>query len=130
MLDTSTATLKRYLCVPLCIFLAIVTRLLLDPWLGDQFALTTVFFALIFTAWYGGFVPGLLSLVLGYLAADYFFITPRGSVGVLNAEQFVAVTRYAVVGVGTALMGGAIQLLRARAERSAAKIRRQALLID
>ncbi|MGC3981478.1 MAG: PAS domain S-box protein [Steroidobacteraceae bacterium] len=127
MFNQRYPTLLRYLSVPISIVLAMWIRWLLDPLLGDQFALATVFTAIVFTAWYGGLVPALLTMILGYVAADYCFIPPRGSLGVVDAEFLF---RYAVVGVTTALLGGAMQLARLRAERSAAKARQQAALID
>lgn len=130
MLRKLDASLKRYLCAPVCVAIAVAIRLLLDPWLGDQFALATVFLAATFTAWYAGFLPGLLALALGYVAGDYFIIPPRGALGLADTEQFFFLVRYLVVGAGTTAMGGAAHMLRMRAERTAAKIRNQALLID
>jgi len=52
-------------------------RLGLDPILGEHHPFTLYFAAVAISAWYGGFWPGALSILLSYFAADWFFISPR-----------------------------------------------------
>lgn len=130
MLNNRYPNLLRYLCAPISIAIAIALRVALDPLLGNQFGLATVFLAIVFTAWYGGMLPALIAVVLGYVAADYFIMPPRGSIGIADDEQFIFLVRYSVVCTGTVLLGGAMQFARLRAERSARKVRQQAVLID
>ncbi len=130
MLHNRYPSLLRYLCAPVSVALALVIRMLLDPLLGDQFPLATVFMAIAFTAWYGGLLPALLAIALGYTAGDYFFLPPLFSLGPADAEQVKFLIRFIVVATTTALLGGAMQLMRMRAEHSASKVRQQAVLID
>ena len=54
----------RYCMAVLMILLATSARLALAPVMGSQFPLLTVFFALVFAAWFGGLGPSLLALGL------------------------------------------------------------------
>jgi K+-sensing histidine kinase KdpD len=59
------------------IVVAIFARRLLDPYLGWQFAFATVFFAVLLTAWLGGFGPAIVAVALGAIGAAYFLLPPR-----------------------------------------------------
>ena len=76
----------RYGCAIVAIALATWVRLLLDPVLGDQLPVATLFSAVLLAAWYGGRGPALSAAILGIFAADYFLIVPRGSFGFKGAE--------------------------------------------
>jgi PAS domain S-box-containing protein len=82
---------------------------LLDPVVGNQIPYATLLFAVLATAWYGGVWPALLAVVIGGFSADYFLVLPRGSFGIAGAEQYVDLARYLAVGVGIAVLGGAMQ---------------------
>ncbi|HKX62759.1 MAG TPA: PAS domain S-box protein [Verrucomicrobiae bacterium] len=56
---------------------ALLIRWLLDPLLKDNLQLLTFYGAVVIAVWFGGWRPGTLAAVLGYLAADYLFIPPR-----------------------------------------------------
>ncbi len=91
------------------IALATWFRLLLDPALGIQFPYATLFFAVLVTAWYGGFGPALAAVVLGTLSSTYFLIPPRGSFGVEGSDQLVGLALYVAIGFGIATLGGAMR---------------------
>jgi len=59
--------------------LALLARFALDPFLGDQYPFGMFWVAVAVTTWIGGLGTSLLSVVLGGLAADWFFVTPRQS---------------------------------------------------
>src|SRR5216683_202855 len=59
---------------------AVLFRALLDPWIGSDAATVTLYGAIAVAVWHGGYKPGLLATIVGYLAANYFFIEPRGSI--------------------------------------------------
>jgi len=69
----------RYGCAVISIALAIAVRLLLDPLLGTEFPFATLFVAILFTAWFAGFGPALVVVVIGAIFSDYFLLDPRGS---------------------------------------------------
>ena len=66
MLKTSWEWLFHYGSALIAVVLATVIRLVLDPFLGDPFPFLTFFIAIIFAAWYGGYGPSLLALVLSW----------------------------------------------------------------
>ena len=74
--------------------IAILIRKLLDPLLGSLFELPIVFGAVAIAAWLGGFWPSVVAAIAGYLAADYLFMEPRGSVGILDPDALVAIGLY------------------------------------
>ena len=103
---------------------------MLDPALGNQFPFATIFFAILLTAWYGGFRPALAAVILGALSANYFVMPPRGSFAVEGSDQKVGLVLYCSTSLGIALLGGVMHAARRKAEASAQAERRQAALID
>jgi signal transduction histidine kinase/ActR/RegA family two-component response regulator len=87
----------------LSVALATLVRKILDPVLGDQSHLVTLFLAVIFTAWYGGPGPALAAIGLGYLAAGLFLIPPGGALLVRGLDHVVEVLLYLVVSIGIVL---------------------------
>jgi PAS domain S-box-containing protein len=123
------SSLLRYGSAALGIALAVWARLLLDPMLGNHFPFATLFFAVLLTAWYGGFGPALVAVLIGALAADYFLIPLRGSFRVEGRDQLLGIVLYLTVGFGIAMLGGVMQAARRKAEASAEAARHQAVLI-
>jgi PAS domain S-box-containing protein len=78
--------------------LTAAVRGLLDPLLGEHHPFVLFLAAAFLSAWFCGWEAGALALALGLLAADFFFIHPRGSLGRLPAEQQVGVLLYGAVG--------------------------------
>ena len=62
-----------------------------------------------FAAWCGGLGPTVAAMVLGAVAADFFFIEPRGSIILLDwvaydLEHWVSLVLYVLVGTVTAIL--------------------------
>jgi PAS domain S-box-containing protein len=93
--------------------------------MGNQFPFATLFFAVLLTAWYGGFGPALVAVVIGALTADYFLIPLRGSFRVKGRDQLLGLILYLTVGFGIALLGGAMQAARRKAGASASAYARR-----
>ncbi len=88
---------------------AILARRLLDPWLGNDLPLVTLFAAVAAAVWLGGYRPALVSAVAGYLGCNYLFIEPRGVIH-FDTETVVGLVAYLVscaiiIGFGEALRG-------------------------
>src|SRR5215475_848784 len=75
----SLKRLAPYGAAVLSVALATVVRLELDPLLGESAPLLIFVIAVILTTWFGGFWPGLLSVILSLLTVDYFFFAPKYS---------------------------------------------------
>ena len=92
---------------------AVALRWLLDPLMGDQFQLVTLYGAVAGAVWVGGYGPAVIVTVLGYAACSYLFIEPRGTI----IPDGVA----AVVGLGAYLFTCGLIVAIGEAMRSAQK---------
>lgn len=115
--------LFRYGLAVVSVALAIRVRLWLDALVGFQFPFSTLYFAILLTAWYGGFRPALSALVFGALAGNYFLLHQRGSFDFQGLDQYVGLALYLCTGLGIALLGGAMRSARQKAEAGAAALR-------
>ena len=96
--------------------LAVLLRWLLDPLLGDHFPFITLLTAVIFVAWYAGRGPALLSLSLGAVAGDYFFLHPRYSFTIGQTEDQTGLALYGVLGIVSIGLFESLRNARRRAE--------------
>ena len=96
-------------------------RWLLDPWLGAQLPLITLFAAVALAAALGGIGATVLVTFLGYLACRWLFIEPRGSL-VLASSEF---GRLALYVFSAFVIGGFGEWMRRTSQR-AEHARRQA----
>jgi PAS domain S-box-containing protein len=98
--------------------LAVAVRWLLDPWLGDQVPLVTLFGSVAVAVWLGGTRPALLAMVLGYAACDLLFIEPRGSLSALDRGAAL-VGLLAYLGSCAIIIGFGVALRRAEGHAAA-----------
>jgi two-component system CheB/CheR fusion protein len=75
-----------------------------------------------FTAWYGGLGPSLVTMVCGAGLAGYLFIEPRGSLLIYDLEHQVSLGLYVVVGVVVALLSESLHASRRRTEAARAEL--------
>lgn len=86
--------------------LAILLRWLLDPVLGHVAFYVTVYIAVAFCAIVCGYIPAILSAVVGFSGIFYWFVDPRHSLQVIAPAQIHSfVGALLVIGVLTALGG-------------------------
>jgi PAS domain S-box-containing protein len=114
-----------YGCAVASIALATWVRLLLDPVLGNQAPYSILLFAVLVTASFGGVWPALLAVFLGSLSADYFVVMPRGSLGLTGTDEYVTWALYWLVGIGIALLGGAMRTARLASVQKFLQARRE-----
>ena len=119
------STLLRYGSAVAAVFLATMARVALDPALGDRFPFATMFLAVLVVGAYAGQGPALVTTVLGAIALARFLLLPRGSFAVHRFEDRAGLVLYLVIGVGIALVGGALGGDRRRAMRNADEALRQ-----
>src|SRR3954464_13787801 len=86
----------------------VLLRWLLDRWLGDNLPFVTLFGAVAAAVWVGGYRPALVATALGYLACDYLFIEPRGTLAVRHPHAFIGLVLYLftcslIIGIGEAM---------------------------
>ncbi len=88
--------------------IAVLLRWFLDPVMGETLPLVTLFGAVAFAAWAGGYRSAIVAAILGYLACDILFIPPRGRVGLDSLGTIVGLIAYLftcalIIGFGAAM---------------------------
>jgi PAS domain S-box-containing protein len=73
---------------------SIALRWALDPWLGAQLPLITLFAAVALAAALGGIAATVLVSVAGYLACRWLFIEPRGSLAFAASSEYGRMALY------------------------------------
>ena len=122
VLPANHSTVKRYGFALAATLTAFFIRLASDPILmrnSNKLVFLNFIVAVIFVAWYSGFVPSLVSFVLGFLMAQWFFIEPRYSFVVpipifLNTELPSALVSMTII-----LFGRSTHLARDKANANA-----------
>jgi two-component system, cell cycle sensor histidine kinase and response regulator CckA len=84
---TTMAHLLRFGAAVTATIVATLLRLVLAPLVGAAAPFATYFVAILLVAWYGGFRPAVLSILLSALAGTYFFVSPA------TTSPFVLATR-------------------------------------
>lgn len=107
--------LARYGMAVIASFAALGLRLLLGPVLKENAPLLVFIMPVMFSAWYGGFGPGMLATALSALVGCYFFITPMFSPTVDGLANTVRVTIFLVEGVLISTLSQALHNQRNRA---------------
>ena len=78
----------------------------MDPLLGTQFPFATLFFAVIFTTWYGGLRPAVAAVVLGAVAVDVLPMPPYGWFQLATDSERYGLLLYLITGFGISVLGG------------------------
>jgi signal transduction histidine kinase/CheY-like chemotaxis protein len=117
------ARVSSYLIAAASLALASGLRFVIDPSLGDREPFTTFYLAIAVTSWFAGLWPALVVILLGYIVADWFFITPRYQLDLLHpgAHDVISAALYLLVG---AVIAGVTESLH-RAERRAGERARE-----
>src|SRR5262249_1034056 len=87
---------------------AVLLRWLLDPLMGRDLPLVTLFGAVAAAVWVGGYRPALVVGILGYAACAYLFIEPRGALRLDALPNVVGLAAYLltcglIIGIGEAM---------------------------
>jgi PAS domain S-box-containing protein len=114
----------RWLIALAAVAVAAGLRFALDPWLGNAHPFPLFLGAVIVAAWFGGALPAAAGAVLGYAAAEYFFIEPRGSISFGGPADVAGLIAYLVSSGLIAGLGGAMHNARRRIESSEERLRR------
>src|SRR5712692_8295992 len=95
----------RYGAAVVAVFATALLRMALTPLIGDTAVPFITFFpAVLFSAWYGGFRTGVLSVVLSALAADYYFVSPVRSFLIPAPADQITLLIFVFVGLGIAML--------------------------
>jgi PAS domain S-box-containing protein len=98
------AAWKSYLVGLATIAAALVARLALDPYLGNQLPYVTFFVAVTVVAWYEELGPTLVAIIAGACVSNYFFVNPRHSFAIAGIASQVGFGTYFMVTVPIAFL--------------------------
>jgi signal transduction histidine kinase/ActR/RegA family two-component response regulator len=118
-MSKSASSLLRYSSAVASIALATLIWLPLQVALKADRPFTPFYAAVILTAWYGGFGPALLAVVLGTLSAACFFLPPENSLAITRTTDWIGLGLYSFVGLASALFSESQRGAQRRAEASA-----------
>ena len=116
---------QRYALAVLVALIALLLRQILSPWLGTDNAYHTLWGAVVFSAWYCGVGPSVVTTLLGLAGVWYWFLPPSQSFMLQHRRTDVSgmVTFLAISGFVIAL-GETNRRSNARSERSEFRFRR------
>ena len=114
--------ITRYAVAVLATALALSFRYLMTPEWGVTLPFITLYPAIAFSAWFGGFGPGILTTGLGALAVAYFWPAHFG--GTSTAGDLLALALFGGVGLFVSSLTRALHQARVRAERDAEELAR------
>src|SRR5690242_18340436 len=69
-------------------------RWALDPLLGETMPIVTLYGAVAAAIWLSGLTAAVTVTIVGYVIANYFFIEPRGSLGIFDGTNLVGFLAY------------------------------------
>ncbi|HEX3175987.1 MAG TPA: ATP-binding protein [Methylomirabilota bacterium] len=107
----------HYLTAVLITAVAIIGRVLIDPLWGTAAPFVLLYPAAVASAFIGGRGPGLLSVVLGTIAANYLWLEPHGSLKIATVADGALLLAFLVMATAMVLLTAALG--RARAQVSA-----------
>ncbi len=83
-------SLLRYGSALVAVALMTGVRSALAPLTGHRQTFIAFYFAVLFTAWYGGFGPSVAAILLSCLSVAFFFLSPYSACYVTNPGDLVA----------------------------------------
>ncbi|MBD1863348.1 MULTISPECIES: PAS domain S-box protein [Trichocoleus] len=108
MLPVYRSLFLRYGIAVLGVALALLLQSPLADLLESQVPFLLLFSAVIASAWYGGFGPGMVATLLATLGCAYFYVAPFDSLTSPSSEQAFALGLFAVEGVLISLLSAAL----------------------
>ncbi|MBD2256275.1 PAS domain S-box protein [Pseudanabaena sp. FACHB-2040] len=109
----------RYGLAVITTVVSLLIRLLLVPILGLAGPFLLFAPAIMLSAWYGGFKPGLVATALSCLLANYFLVEHTNSLAIATLSDLVRMLVFAVIGVQISFLSGRLLSERWRALASA-----------
>jgi PAS domain S-box-containing protein len=103
----------------LCAGLIVLARIALNPVLPTGYPFITLFIGVLLSAWYGGFGPGLATLLWGVIGVWYFILPPTHSFEALSPDSAAALIINVINNLVLIAIATAQHASRRRAERSA-----------
>lgn len=112
----------KYVIAVLFAVLAQVVRIPIDP--PTRIPYITYVPFILFSAWLGGTLPGLLTGLLCTLGVAYFALEPVGSFRIANPQDYLGMAAFAISGVCISVLVGKLNEANARLSAQAAELQR------
>jgi PAS domain S-box-containing protein len=113
----AASTISKYGIALIATAAALLIRVALTPWLGSTFPLATMFSAVAFTVWYGGWGPALLTAIVGWVAGNLLFRGGQGYFGPnFEFNEAVGLAVYLISNGSVILLGEAMRSAQRRLE--------------
>src|SRR5688500_8093022 len=111
----TSSIIRKYGVAVLTIAAAILIRAALTPWMGQSFPLATMFSAVAFVVWYGGWGPALLTTIAGWFAAGFVFRGVQDFLGpTFGFADMVGLAVYTLSNVSVIVLGEAMRAAQRR----------------
>src|SRR5581483_1888540 len=98
------------------VIVATLLRWLLDPVWGENHPMLLYYGVVAITAWYGGWRVALITTILSWVAADWFFMEPRHKLNILDPKHSLACGIFLAIGLAIAGLSEAAKRAIHRAE--------------
>jgi PAS domain S-box-containing protein len=102
---------------------AIAIRGAFDPILGERHPFGFLYAAVAFAVWEAGWLPAVVAAVAGYVASDFWFIAPRGSVSLSRGHEWFSVAAYSVCSAVVIILGESLRRSRRTYWKQAVELR-------
>jgi signal transduction histidine kinase len=89
----------RYALALLATILVLLIRQAIDPMLGPNVPYLVMFPAIVFSAWYCGLGPAVITTILAFFGEQYWFIPPLHTLAIAGLQEWVSATVYFAVSV-------------------------------
>jgi signal transduction histidine kinase len=89
----------RYALALFAIILALLIRQAIDPLLGPNVPYLVMFPAIVFSAWYCGLGPAVITTILAFFGEQYWFIPPLHTLAIVGQQEWVSATVYFAISV-------------------------------
>jgi PAS domain S-box-containing protein len=107
MRTTVSSTLSTYGIALLAVAAALIIRMALTPWMGQSVPFATMFSAVAFVVWYGGWRPALFAAVVGWVAGGLLIAGPD-MVWEMFGANFISFAVYLLTNVSVIVLGEAM----------------------
>lgn len=118
--------LGRYGLAVVLTALAVLASLFLAPHWNPRHLLLPFYPAVMLSAWFGGFGPGLLTTLLSALAMDYFWLPPTPGFGIREPGDLMGFMLFLGVGLLVSVLNARLLRAHRHAEAVAAEMRHEA----
>lgn len=121
---------RAYLLSALAFLFALLVRDALTPIFGESLPHATFMVATAFSAWFLGLGPGLVTMILGLPAADYFFTPPIHTWSAFTRPELPSTFTYLIASCALVAMGVVNQRRSAELREKNLQIAKQAAAVE